>query len=640
MNRLLRQPITNLRRLAIWLIAGNLLVAVALSVATWSNLRDSRAGDEAMALQTTENMAHGLSIELNAELRLIDNALATMVLHHRRSVGSAEHADVMAQALVDQRSLLQHVAGLRIADREGQVAAGLSRDERVISNVADRRYFQEASRTDAMVVSEPLVSRVNGQWSLIVARRLTDGLGRFDGVVYAIVMADHFIARFSALNLGRSGAISLRTEDLRLVARYSAAEPTSTKGFGATNVSDEMRRRLATNPEAGWYITPTALDKVERITAYRRVAGYPLIIATGMATDEFLAQWRQHAAQQVCLIALVMLVIAGMSTYLYFKHRREFRARLEASRLAREQSLMLENDMIGMLRVRDRTALWGNRALASILGYEPGELSGKPSRALYLDDASFAHVGAAGYAALRNGERFRTQLQMRRKDGSPIWIDLSGTAVSESESLWMMVDIEALKQREEHAYGLAFRDPLTGLPNRRLFEEKFNDILANAQRSGRGVSLCYLDLDGFKPVNDVHGHDAGDTVLRAVGARLQTTLRGNDLVARLGGDEFAVVLTDLADASDVLPVLERCLAQIELPVSLASGPQVTVSASLGALMGKGTASALDLMRAADAAMYAAKRAGKGRIHFDHGATRPAWRAEADTPLPRQQPEMA
>lgn len=118
--------------------------------------------------------------------------------------------------------------------------------------------------------------------------------------------------------------------------------------------------------------------------------------------------------------------------------------------LAAVQAAMLDNELIGIVRLHDRRALWSNLALGRIFGYEPEELTGQPTRLLYLDDASHGSVGAAAYAALAAGDTYRTQLQMRRKDGSAIWIDASGMLMPThpGESLWMMVDITPLKQAE------------------------------------------------------------------------------------------------------------------------------------------------------------------------------------------------
>jgi PAS domain S-box-containing protein len=126
-------------------------------------------------------------------------------------------------------------------------------------------------------------------------------------------------------------------------------------------------------------------------------------------------------------------------------------AREQARRLSREQAVMLDNDLVGMVRLRDRRSVWHNRALATIFGYGPDELAGQDARILYLDDASYAALGSAAYPVVLAGNIYRTQVPMRRKDGTAVWIDLSGMSVSPdgAETLWSLIDISPLKQAEE-----------------------------------------------------------------------------------------------------------------------------------------------------------------------------------------------
>lgn len=598
-------------------MVGNVLVAAVVSGAAWVSLDNARRGDENAARLTAQNLAGSMSSEVSTELRLVDNALETVTDRfsgvHDTGAGNRLLADMLAK----QRSLLKHVQAIRVADREGHVVQGLAADAPPM-NVADRDYFLRAKATGETVVSEPILSKLTGKWEISVARALRRPGGQFAGVVFAVITSDHFADLFSGMDLGKSGAMSIRTVDsLRLVARHSAFEPRSSKGLGEVTVSDAMRRSLSADEERGWYITPTALDKVDRITAYRRIQGYPFIVFAGLSTSEYLVPWRQQVAE-LCILALLLVsTIAAFSVHLYRRQARERASRLAADKLAKEQQLLLENDLVGMVRLRDRVIQWDNRALAQIFGYPPGELRGVSMRELYLDQETFDRIGVEGYAALKTQGRFRTQIQMRKKDGSALWVDLSSMQVTEDESLWLIADVDVLKRSEEIAFGLAFRDALTGLPNRRLFEERLADAQANAQRSNAPLAVCYLDLDGFKPINDAYGHEAGDQVLRQVAMRLQEMLRGSDVVARLGGDEFALVLPASGTTDSARTVLQRCLSEIERPIELDHGRSVTVSASIGVAIASGSCPTSQVMRDADAAMYGAKRSGKGRIQF-HG----------------------
>ena len=620
-----------LRRLALGLVAGNLAVIVVLVLAATLALQAGRASEEARARESAENLANSLAIELGAELKQLDNALATVALRVRavdatQAAGRAE----IEQSLAEQRSLLPQVDAIRVADDSGLVRFGLGAGAGAAPvSIADRDYFLEAKEHDGMVVSEPVQGRIVRKWGIAVARRLQRADGSFAGVAYTNLSSDHFLERFRRIGLGSAGAVALRSGGLRLIARFSVLDGAQEKNLGTVTVSGEMTRRLATDPERGSYLTPTALDGIERYTAYQRIPGSSLRVFVGLGTSDFLAGWRREAAQLAALLAVAIATIAGFSALLFVQQRRQVNARREIARLAQEQSVMLDNEVVGMIKLKNRIALWKNRALDRIFGYEPHELVGAPIRRLYLDDETFDEIGSRAYPVLAAGERFSTQLRMRHKQGHAIWIELSGAAVSANESLWSMTDITALKDSEAHAQHLALHDAMTGLPNRRLFHERLLYILADAQRRRQLTAVCYLDLDGFKAVNDAFGHDAGDAVLREVAKRLLGCIRTNDVVARFGGDEFALILSNIQDAREVERVLQRVLQAIEQPVHLAGSETATVGASIGVAIGPEHGDASDtLMARADQAMYVAKRAGKHRVclwtprsteHADQGA---------------------
>ena len=162
---------------------------------------------------------------------------------------------------------------------------------------------------------------------------------------------------------------------------------------------------------------------------------------------------------------------------------------------------------------------------------------------------------------------------------------------------------------------LAQYDRLTELPNRMLLTDRLRQAMAQCQRRPRSLALVYLDLDGFKAINDAHGHVTGDKLLITVSQRMNAALRDGDTLARIGGDEFVVVLVDLVQPSDAEPVLERLLQAAADPVKV-DDTLLYVSASLGvALYPRDGLDADLLMRSADEAMYSAKQAGRNRFHW-------------------------
>ena len=182
-------------------------------------------------------------------------------------------------------------------------------------------------------------------------------------------------------------------------------------------------------------------------------------------------------------------------------------------------------------------------------------------------------------------------------------------------------DITEIALARERIASLAYSDPLTGLANRASLVPSLEQAVQRARRRNGKIAVVFLDLDGFKEINDARGHDAGDALLIQVATRLREHLRSSDLIARLGGDEFLVVLEEVQDAAPVTTVARKLLAEVARPYALAGGP-ATVTASIGiSLYPDDAADAGALMKHADTAMYAAKQAGKNTYTFY--ATAPA-----------------
>lgn len=179
-------------------------------------------------------------------------------------------------------------------------------------------------------------------------------------------------------------------------------------------------------------------------------------------------------------------------------------------------------------------------------------------------------------------------------------------------------DVTAIKEHQSKIEHMAHFDALTGLPNRVLLADRLRQGMAQAQRRSELLAVAYLDLDGFKTINDKHGHEAGDQLLIGLAARMKQTLREGDTLARIGGDEFVAVLADLVDAADCVPMLTRLLAAAAQPVQVGD-LSLQVSASLGVTFypQADDVDADQMLRQADQAMYQAKLAGKNRYHaFD------------------------
>ena len=260
-----------------------------------------------------------------------------------------------------------------------------------------------------------------------------------------------------------------------------------------------------------------------------------------------------------------------------------------------------------------------NPAFERITGYGAEEVLGRDSRfmaAAGLDDDEREQLRRA----IRERREVNVVFRNRRKNGEIFWNDLTITPVSDGRGkvthfIGVINDVTALKQRTAHLEHEVNHDALTGLANRTLLWDRLEQAIHMAQRNKTMVATVLMDLNGFKQINDTHGHEAGDEVLKAVAGRLASSVRESDTVARLSGDEFVLVLVNQPSLRYTMRMIERLRQAMVAPVAF-DASEIGVGASIGVSVyphdGSG---ALDLVRAADVAMYHAKVSKTGEAHF-------------------------
>jgi len=279
-------------------------------------------------------------------------------------------------------------------------------------------------------------------------------------------------------------------------------------------------------------------------------------------------------------------------------------------------------DGVLIARAEDGKIVDANPALLHIIQFNLEEVIGRTSRE--LDIWADEEDGRKVADALREDEGCRDlEVRLRRKNGEVFWAQLSGSfAEVEGEFCFISYirDVSAAKADEEKIRNLAFYDTLTGLPNRRLLWERLRQALVSSIRSGSKHALLFVDLDGFKSLNDTLGHHIGDLLLQETARRIQNCVREVDTVARLGGDEFVIILEDLSQIPEIAAAQARTvggkiLGAIDQPFLL-DGRECHTTSSMGiTVFGNQNESTNEVLQQADIAMYQAKAAGRNAMFF-------------------------
>ena len=261
-----------------------------------------------------------------------------------------------------------------------------------------------------------------------------------------------------------------------------------------------------------------------------------------------------------------------------------------------------------------------NRAYSKITGYSATEVIGQNPHKIRSNrhDANFY---AAMWKSINITGAWSGEIWNKRKNGEDFPTHLAISSVKNQTGavtnyVGTLIDITEQKRSAELVWHQANFDLLTGLPNRQLFFDRLSKELSQTRRTKKRVALLFLDLDGFKAVNDTYGHDAGDIVLKVVATRWQACVREMDTVSRMGGDEFTVIVGDLNNPSDATPVAEKLIQALSIKIPLPDGTECSVGTSVGISIYPDNATEMDtLLSTADAAMFESKLRGKNTYSF-------------------------
>ena len=583
------------------------ILLVVIWLVTLHTIDKDRQAAAIAARASSQEMIDTYEAQVARNLGSIDQTLK--VLKYAVELNGAAGA----LAALNRQGLLPSglVFVVMIVDSNGRIAASNPRmGDASVAGQSFFRFHQQGS-ADIPYVSQTTTDDANPDWHIHFSRRLNDAAGRFAGAVVVAVDPAYFTSGYERSRLGENGALGLFGGDG--VFRALRVGDKVSWGGGAPAAGDDTGKLAA-----------SAWDGMRRYTSVRRLHGFPLAAMVGLAESEQMARFEQQrrnylwlaASGSAALVLVVALVV--VLSWQMTKTRRRIRRFQETYAAASEASI----DAFFVMRtlcddkgtIVDFVVEATNTRAERMTGISKHKLHGQklctvmPScraNGIFDDLVKVAILGGVHEAEWQSDHPAVAQRWLHRQV-----VQVEGGVVA------IVRDITERKLSEERIRHMAHHDELTGLPNRSLIRDRLDQAIRHARRNGRCLAVAFIDLDGFKLVNDGLGHNAGDDLLKVVGARMASCMRRDDMLGRFGGDEFVVILADQPDdPMSVAPVLEKIRQCVNEPILL-TGQEVQVGCSMGVVMyPRDGDDPTTLMMNADAAMYRAKELGKNAFQF-------------------------
>ena len=604
--------------LALAVISGLGFLALCVFI-LWDGQKDARHQAEASA----SNLLRAIEQDIARTIELYDVSLTGV----RENLKIPELASLSPKlrnyVLFDRAADASYFNATFVADENGDIRYDSKSPVARKGNLADREYFKvhRDSPNVGLFISAPFRSSYgNGDWLIALSRRVDKPDGSFGGVVAGALSVDYFNYVFQQFALGKDSRISLHHANGELIMNL----PFHLTGIGKVPPNYPAFLRDPTQRE-GQYVEAGSNDTVARSVSYRRVRNLPMIASIGLAMSEIYASWRSKAvplaAAMFALGAVILLLAVLLSRELQSRKRAELAVRESESRyrLLSENS----NDAI-VLRGLDRRRIYASPAFYRLIGYTPEEFGDRQLGELMDEDTEHAPTESLS-RVVQGEESIVMLLHVRRGDGRWIWIEsVSCPARDETGKISGVIanmrDVTRRKLLEEELAAnaaklavAALKDGLTGLDNRRSFDERIDGKWRAANRNGSPLSLLMIDVDHFKKYNDEYGHVQGDEALRRVADCITASLRrGNDFGARYGGEEFAVLLpeTGLLGAYHVAETIRGAVQAANIRHSGSLFGCITISIGVASIDPADGTPHASLVLTADAALYRAKLNGR------------------------------
>ena len=622
-------------------------------------LREVRQGSERIVLESREDDAQRLAAIVSRRLIALQRALRASVT---TLPPAALDESAAAVAYLEGNAVLRTMfSAIFLVAADGRVVAFSDGDgtRDTPMSFADRDYFKNTMAAKRPLISNALMSRVSGEPIIVFTMPITGASGEIAGVLggslrlssrsllddltqasedrdfpASTIVTDatgQIIAHPSNAWLLRSAESepSLKAAMTEWKARGRPIEPA-----GYSMRSGEFDVGVAGVPDADWLVFRTAQADSLRVGIAQgekraRWVGLALALIGGLLTlvitAVLLAPLGRLQARALALLdddAKVDIDWPRMGGELgelsrVFQHviEQSQASHRDAQLLLAKMRAIMAKAPVGIALTRHRRFELVSAEFNRLLGYEAAGLEGAAPRLIYASDEFYQALGTRVAAAFEATQVFSEEIEFLRRDGTRFWGQLQGAPVSPGDAgagtIWTLEDVSATRRERDALSYAATHDALTGLANRQHFEHSMAQQLAsNAEAPS---ALLYIDLDGFKAVNDGASHAAGDRLLKDVAAILEARMRADDVVARLGGDEFAILLANCTHARAV-GVAEEIRHRIEAHTLWWKGDPLCVGASIGVVaIDPAFQDPAAVVAAADAACYAAKRAGKNAV---------------------------
>ena len=610
-------------------ILGTIIIAMLWIGITVKYFERAHA-DQSEADRTNENFAMVFEENVLRSLSEVDKA----VLYLRHAVETRKDTtdfETIIRTTDVESDIIVQVA---IVDAKGLIrasSAGPTPNPPI--DVSDREHIKVQMHTskDELFISKPVVGRASGQWSVQLTRRFYNSDGTFGGVIVASLNPLHFTTFYNKIDLGSVASIALIGSDG--VIRASGGNDNAMRGdahstwgrlaLGQNIIGTQLFEHIREGKDTV-FEDKDGPHNDALLIALRKVRGYPLWVSVGVRKSDVMLPSLQSLQSNALVGLILTLIILGAMEQI-------LRSEAGAKQKAEQLNLTLEHMNQGiMLVTKDRQIPIINKRCGELLGLPDTLIEHPPSFDEISGYQNYQSKDAAQdrrmeftAPAVPGSDAASSDLAIfehTRPDGSVI--EVHSTPLPDGGFVQTFTDVTKRCQAEAHIARLASEDPLTGLPNRRVFRTAIEKLsvgegIANepVMLQGMKFAVLFLDLDRFKVINDTLGHRVGDMLLIEVALRLRQSLRTGDVLARLGGDEFAIILPAFDNRAVIEEIASGIVEAIGQPYDI-DGHRIRSTVSIGIVIGPSDGkNADDLLMAADLALYAVKTSRRGTYKF-------------------------